>query len=270
MLSLSELQDAFAAHLRGASAAGLEALVLNDGITALDRLAVYRNNFSGALAGALKLAFPAAEKLVGAEFFAAAAGRFARESPPTVADLARYGAGFPAFLRAEAGLREFPYVPEVAALEWAVNEAYYALETKPLRPEDLSGIAPETYGDLIFLPHPSLRLVQSDFAIDRIWSAVKAEDEAAIRGLDPAGPAFILVHREGLDVTLASVDGASFEVTARLVAGLPLAAALAEMGLEFPAVELLTEHLGRGRFAGFRTGASDISPPEASEKESAS
>jgi hypothetical protein len=218
----------------------------------------------------LRLAFPVVEGLVGEDFFQSAAGRFTRQSPPTAADLALYGAKFPAFLRTEPGLREFPYVAEVAAVEWAVNEAYYAPEAKPLSAEDLTGIVPETYGDLVFLPHPSLRLVQSDFAIDRIWSAVKAEDAAAIEGLDPVGPAFILVHREGLDVTLASADQATFEATARLVAGLPLAAALAEAGAEFHAAEFLAEHLERGRFAGTRSGVSDVSRHDAIEKEKAS
>jgi hypothetical protein len=269
MPSLSELQQAFARHLRGLPAAGLEGLVLSQGIEAADRLAVYRNNFSGALSGALKLAFPVVEKLVGEDFFRSAATRFACQSPPKLADLACYGAAFPAFLTNDPGLRDFPYVPEVAVLEWAVNEAYYAPEAKPLKPADLAGVAPEAYGDLLFVPHPSLRLVRSDFAIDRIWSAVKAEDAAAIEGLDPAGPAFVLLNREGFDVTLASVDQAAFEVTGRLAAGLPLAVALAEAGPEFPATELLADHLAHGRFAGARTGASPVSPPDASERKMA-
>lgn len=269
MLSLSELQGAFAAHLRGAPAARLAELVVGGGVAAGDRLAVYRNNFSGALTGALRLAFPAVEKLVGAEFFVAAADRFARRSPPAVADLALYGADFPGFLRDQPGLGAFPYVAEVAALEWAVNEAYYATEATPLAAQDLAGIAPADYGDLVFLPHPSLRLVTSAFAIDRIWSAVKAEDDAATSRLDATGPAFVLAHREGFDVTVAAVDKATFEVTARLMAGLSLAAALAAAGPDFPAAEVLAEHLGHGRFAGVRLGGADVLPPDVREKERA-
>ncbi|MGH7122185.1 MAG: DNA-binding domain-containing protein [Acetobacteraceae bacterium] len=62
------------------------------------RLAVYRNNVIGSLTGALRPTYPAVERLVGKEFFAAAAARLIACEPPATRDLYEYDGAFPDFL----------------------------------------------------------------------------------------------------------------------------------------------------------------------------
>ncbi len=95
--SLAAFQDAFVAALTGApdSAAGeVAALVGQPGF------AVYRNTLAKGCVEALCANFPAVERLVGEEWFAAAATLYAREMPPRSGPLLEYGENFPAFCRA--------------------------------------------------------------------------------------------------------------------------------------------------------------------------
>ena len=77
--SLGAFQDAFVAALTGApdSAAGeVAALVGQPGF------AVYRNTLAKGCVDALRANFPTVERLVGEEWFAAAATLYARQMPP--------------------------------------------------------------------------------------------------------------------------------------------------------------------------------------------
>ena len=74
--------------------------VIADGISPDDRLDIYRNTFIAALTKALRLNFPAVLRLVGDEFFDAAARIFIEAHPPKSAWLDAYGGEFPAFLAA--------------------------------------------------------------------------------------------------------------------------------------------------------------------------
>jgi hypothetical protein len=63
-----------------------------------NRLDIYRNTIFSGLTRALRLAFPAVERLVGGEFFAGAADAFIRKHLPRTAYLDLYGREFPDFL----------------------------------------------------------------------------------------------------------------------------------------------------------------------------
>src|ERR1700683_4968067 len=128
MPALLELQRSLREQLFGdptrADASGGEALLAGD--DGALRLAIYRNTAFATLVNALRLSFPAVQRLVGADFFEAAAQQFIRASLPTSAYLNDYGADFPGFLSHFAPAAGLVYLGDVARLEWAVNRALHA------------------------------------------------------------------------------------------------------------------------------------------------
>src|SRR6516165_909152 len=90
------------------------------------RLEVYRNTFAGVLVNALRLSYPAVQKLVGEAFFEGAARAFIAGHPPASACLDDYGAAFPEFLAAFSPASSLAYLSDVARLEWAVCRALHA------------------------------------------------------------------------------------------------------------------------------------------------
>src|SRR5687768_16032631 len=96
-----------------------------------ERLQVYRNNVFISLRQALADVYPVVQRLVGEEFFNQLARRFVREHPSRSGNLHDFGREFAGFLATLPDLTELPYLPDVAALEWALHEVFHEAEARP-------------------------------------------------------------------------------------------------------------------------------------------
>jgi hypothetical protein len=216
-----------------------------------DRLDIYRNTFITGVTRALRLSYPAVHRLVGDDFFAAAADIFIARNPPRAAYLDQYGAQFPEFLEQFPTAAALAYLADVARLEWAVGQAIHAPDQATLALMELAAISEPDQGRVCFVPHPSIGLLRVSHPADVIWRAVLDGDDAALAVLDlhPA-PVHLLVQRLPAGVEVMRIDESEWHFAAALCAGQPLQAALDEAtGVD--AVALLTRHLAAGRFMGF-------------------
>ncbi len=247
--SLPELQRALGLAVARREDGAAIPHVLADGIDPAERLGVYRNTFESALVRALRLSYPAVLRLVGEEFFEAAARAFIDEDPPRSACLDDYGAGFADFLARFGPAAPLEYLPSVARLEWAVNRALHAPDAAPL---DLARLAQaDDPAQVRFSPHPSASLVRSAFPADSIWRAVLDEDDATLAAIDlSSGAAWLVVHRVDDSVEVERLDEDAWRFTEALFAGRPLHRALDEAPCA-DAQALLAVHLAAGRFADF-------------------
>jgi hypothetical protein len=249
--SLLELQRAMRASLVIRDDRGISAHVVPGAFTPAERLDIHRNTFASVLTTALRLSYPAVHLLVGAEFFEGAARIFIEAHPPTSACLDEYGDAFPEFLSDFEPSASLAYLPDVAALERAVNRALHAPEADPLDPHRLAVLAEHERAGVRFAPHPSVGLVRTDYPADLIWRAVLEQDDAALSTIDAGpGPARLLVQRLPAGVEVRRMSEAAWAFTFALCAGKPLAAALDE-ARDFDASTLLADHLAAGRFADF-------------------
>jgi len=249
MTSLLELQRAMGAALLTGSG-DIAATIVANGIAPAARLNVYRNNVLSNLTGALKLSFPAVERLVGPDFFAGAAQRFIAAAPPRRANLYDWGDGFAGFLQAFAPAASLPYLADVARLEWAIGRALHAPETKTLDVRALAGLAADQQDAVRFRAHPSVSLLALAHPAHRIWQAVLARNDAALRMIDPGcGGEWLVIHRAtaGVEVLHVPADGLRF--AAALCAGMALSEALGTVGADV-AADLLGGFLARGLFSG--------------------
>ncbi len=92
-------------------------------------LAAYREHAKALSVRALAAAFPRVQAWLGPEDFAGLAWAFARRHPPQAGDLARWGAGLPAFL-AELPAIE-PELPALAALDWGLHALSWQADEQP-------------------------------------------------------------------------------------------------------------------------------------------
>lgn len=213
------------------------------------RLAIYRNNVIGNLTGALKLTFPAIERLVGGPFFAAAAQGFIPAAPPQSADLYEFGETFPSFLSRYEPAASLPYLAAVARLEWCVCRALHAPDAPFLEARDLAACADPDTG---FVPHPSLSLLRLDYPAAAIWSSVLTPDpeererKLAAIALRPVTETLAVARGpQGLDVRPLSPS--AFALARALASGTGLSASLS--GIPAAAAPLLlAEFVTRGFF----------------------
>lgn len=255
MPSLLEVQRLF----RTAVLAGADlppSIALLDGpVSAEARLGVYRNNVIGNLTRALRLSYPAVERLVGEAFFAAAAQRFIETMPPRVADLNQYGDGFAEYLASFEAVASVPYLADVAHLEWAASRALHAPPASALAPDALSTVPPELEADLRFLAHPTLSLLALDHPARAIWDAVLADDpderSARLEVIDPqSGGETLAVLRSDGTLTVMTLASSSYGLARALVSGCSLGDALEYVPPD-DAAPLLADFLSQGFFADF-------------------
>jgi hypothetical protein len=152
--ALARFQDDFVASLWASNddlAPHLRTLALQPGFS------VYRNTVMKGCIDALQANFPAVLKLVGEEWFRAAAALHVRAQPPDDARLLRYGAQFPDFLRGFGPAAELPYLYGIAQLDRFWTEAHAASDADALAPSALVGLPLAQLSELVLVPHPAAR-----------------------------------------------------------------------------------------------------------------
>jgi Putative DNA-binding domain len=181
------------------------------------RYAVYRNNVTVGLTGALEANFPAIKRLVGDEFFAAMARAFVRENPPKSRLMAEYGASFPGFLEGFEPLARYPYMADVARLERLWLDAYHEADAAPLDGAALAALVPDALFETRFAAHPAARLFASPFAAVSIMSANRSG--GVVPPVDPQNAEFGLVSRPHLDVAVRHISASSHAFLSALITG---------------------------------------------------
>ncbi len=258
---LRELQREFADGIWN-DAPAVHAHICDGTFPAARHLQIYRHNTFANLTDALAADYPVVHRLVAEGFFAYAADSYIRRHPPRSGNLHDFGGNFAGFLAAFPAAQTLPYLPDVARLEWAWQEAYHAAEAQPLSLDALAAVAPEHYGSLVFRLHPSARLLASDYPVLRIWQVNQPDFEG-----DPAvdlaeGAARLLVVRHGLDVEIEPLSVGEYAWLAALAAGRPLAAAT-EAALaaaaDFDVAQAMQRHVRSVTLTGFDV-MNDITP----------
>jgi len=100
----------------------------------------------------------------------------------------------PQFLAEAQPYATHPEIAELAALENALNDAFYAKDQAPIGVSELAGYTPGDWAFLCFIPHPAaIRLGLRTNAAD-IWSALKRGSEPP--PTEESGPHRVLVWRQ--------------------------------------------------------------------------
>jgi Putative DNA-binding domain len=138
--------------------------------------AVYGNTVMKGCIDALQANFPSVDRLVGEEWFRAAAAVFVRAHSPRLPMLLEYGHEFPGFLAAFEPAGEFPYLAAVARLDRFWTEAHVARDEAVLDARSLAGFDPDRLGGLRLRPHASARWAWFDVPAYTIWSRQRGRE----------------------------------------------------------------------------------------------
>ena len=248
---LRDLQADFVGALQRPEAPVPDAVGKRNGEQVKRRFDIYRNNVVVGMTEALRATFPAVDKLVGAEFFAASARIYIDQDPPRSPLLFRYGESFGDFLDGFPPAASTPYLGDVARLEWARLEAYHARDCEPLAIDALSAYldagddgAPDV-GSLRMALHPSLALIESCWPVVALWAASTGIADGADVDMKQAEQALVIRPSRIVETRVLPLGSFAFMTTLRDGGTLQQAATAAE---EADADFDLTEHL-KGLFA---------------------
>jgi hypothetical protein len=142
-------------------------LVDPQGRVSQKRFAVYRNNVVLSLAEALTATYPVIQTLLGAEQFAKMAAIYLRQIPPVSPKISDYGDQMPLFLARFAPVVKYPYLGDVASLEWGMRCAYHAADAGTL---DAADFTPDALMGLTLRLAPATQVIRSTYPVFAIWT----------------------------------------------------------------------------------------------------
>lgn len=217
------------------------------------RFAIHRNTVAVGLIDTFAARYPVVLRLVGEEFFRAAARVYAAGDPPRSPALFEYGGGFPDFLASFEPARGLPYLADVARLEWLRHRAYHAADAAPMPAAALADVPPQRIGDAVLRLHPSASILASDHPVLSIWETNVMDAQVRPIGRDLPGEA-VLIVRPALEVLVMRLGPGGVEFIGEIAAGGTLAIASGVAGAATPDFDLangLGALLALGAFTGF-------------------
>lgn len=216
-----------------ASNALLNSIQASSAVTAEERLDAYRANVRGAHFNALEQAFPVTREVLGARYWQRLLEQEIEILASTKADLHAYGDFVPGLLQAaqqrRPELEDFPYLTDLATLEWHVHRARFARDGPAFDWESFIALAPDLQAQAIFTPSWALKILDCRYPVDTIWRAHQAAEDAAP---ECESPAAYFIHRvdrfdvtvtrlnqESADLLVAICEGANLEMLSEVVIG---------------------------------------------------
>ena len=255
MPRLRELQQNFAAAMLDGAQNGFERQIQAAGLSGARRLQVYRNNSLLNLTASLRATYPVICRLVGDGFFDYAAAQYIAAYPSRLGNLEEFGGDFARFLETFNPAAELVYLPDVARLEWAYRQIFYAAAHPPLDLSALAQVPAEQQDKLRFQLHPAARLMESAFPILRIWQA-NQEDYAGDAAVDltAGGIRLLALRRDNFEIEFQPLTAGEFSLLSALEQGCSFAAACeramtAQPDFDLPAC--LTRHVLQGALVSF-------------------
>jgi len=215
-----------------------------------ERLKVYRSNVIGGITDALIATFPLLKDLVGEEFLRDMARAFVIQNPPQAGCLNMYGAGFDTFIETFPLAKDLQYLPDIARLELAINEAYFAPDDESLSAQSLSAILPESLPALHLKLRASARLIESKFPLDKIRAFCLDPENQTVPNIQ-AGGVNLLILRPKLDIEFTLLDDDELMALSLLQKKNTFGAAIEQTLQAFPSFDLpafLQKHIALETF----------------------
>lgn len=189
-------------------------------------VAIHANNALVAAGDALASNFPVLRAMLGEDAFAALALRHARARPPADPRLCLYGSGLDDTIAQAGELAAWPWLPDMARLEWRLVEALFAADS-PVAPRRLS---PGRSWPLA----PATRWLCSDWPIASLWQAHQP-GAAWPDAFPPAGELALITRRDG-ELGVTALPAEALPLLAALHQRTPLARLDAAMLAHLPAL----------------------------------
>lgn len=235
---------------------GFAAALLADEEPADRGLAVYRATVRTNWRRALAATYEVVKRIVGEPFFHAAADAYAMRHPSREGDLNGYGDRFGDFLERYDPARGLAYLPDVARLEWALDECLRAAPSPHAPAAVLADLGRVMAEDLVrsgFVLAPSCRLVLSGHPVLAVWRVHQADHRGPLAVDWESGGDRVLVRRDEAGASLESLPPAEAAFLAALAAGESLGEALAKAVSEDGAFDVgatLGRRIADGTLAG--------------------
>ena len=189
-----------------------------------ERFGFYRGNIIAIWQQTCASAFPVLKQLTGADFFDELARAYGQNYPSRSGNLNEFGANMVEFIQSLESCRPYPYLGDVAGLEWTVHRCYYMGRREPAPLSNLAAIPVDQLSEVRFRMQPGCALFESPWAVADIWQAHQIDEIVLPQKLDQQN--WCLIWQSGWKVEVASISAGSYTALNALLQGFNLGLAL--------------------------------------------
>jgi hypothetical protein len=220
------LQRVFAAALIEGDAPTLTPWIAARGIAPEARLRIYRNAGYAIHVEALEQSFAATRQFVGEDCFDGLATRFSARHGSTSGNLQHFGADFPDFIHAQPETAAYPWLLDVARLEWLRQESLLAAaDDAAAANADPRAAMASSDGEVSLRLSAHVRVLDAEVPALDLWRYAHDPEHAPPPDPD-GGPQCVLLWREHAAIAMCEISAAQAACIAALRGGNTLEAAL--------------------------------------------
>ena len=188
------------------------------------RLSVYSNAYFLRLLESLGSDFEAVKRALGEGRFRSLAAEYLAQTPSRSWNITDLGSGFPGFVKTHAPSLEFPFLPDLAELEWAVVRCLLTGRLPPFDPGPLEKASPEEWARAKLVLDPSVVLLDFDWPVHTLWLRRKTAGKKGQGGLSKPRATRLAVYRDDDWVSLRSLGPLEKKALGMIAEGLSLGA----------------------------------------------
>ena len=205
MSPLKGLQADFKSFLLRGDERMLDRVVGSAKVSAPRRLAIYYDAYRLRLIEALDSNYPVLHAWMGDDEFEQLGLAYLEIHPSTHFSIRYFGDRLSDYLASAETYRDQPYLAEMAALEWAMSEAFDAPDSSIVSLDTMASIPPEAWPEMRLALHASVHRLDLRWNIPAIWKAIK-EDQAPEEPRAGEWPQPWLVWRQDLKIFFRSLS----------------------------------------------------------------
>jgi len=229
MSELADLQRAFQAAIMGSNPT--PGLFVNEQVNdeqagstvpTVAHFDIYINAYPARLAAALKDNYPVLHRVLGDDAFHALAMAYIDAHPSHFRSIRWFGDGLHAFVEADPDLLSHPALADLTRMDWALRGAFDAANALTLQSSDLEALTPEEWPLQRFKLHPSVALLDLQWAVEPVWRALN-EDENAETEMPDVLSHTLLIWRRDLECLWRSLGRHETAALRALQEGAPFA-----------------------------------------------
>ncbi len=142
----------------------------------IERLDIYANMYFFRIRDALADDFPVVRATIGADAFHNFVTDYLLAHPSRSFSLRDVGSAVPQFARSHPYTGTWPWLGDLAALEWSVVEAFDAADAPMLSAEQWAAYAAEELANRRLVWHPSLRVLACEYPVHQAWQRFQRDE----------------------------------------------------------------------------------------------
>jgi len=177
MTDLQDLQSRFQNFLLSGQNDISQFIVATEKVPITTRLGIYKNAYQARLIEALASNYPCLKVCLGDDEFQKIACDYIQSHPSSFRSIRWFGDELALYLL-QLEDKKYLYLAELAEFEWKMTLTFDAAERELLTIEQMAAIPPDSWGDMLMIPQPSLQRMNFFWNVVSIWQRIANEENS--------------------------------------------------------------------------------------------